>query len=141
MRVVIDTNVLVSGLLWPYSPSGEIVRMLSSGALEPCYDARIMSEYEEVLRRPKFGFDPEKVDVLLDFIRGEGHLCAGQPLSRHLPDPDDEPFLEVAIAGHAAFLITGNSSHFPVGSCHGAKVTTPRRFVDWWRNLSRESGP
>lgn len=133
MRVVVDTNVLVSGLLCPYSPSGEIARMVSSGELVLCLDARIVAEYEEVLRRPKFGFDEEKIRALLDFVQEHGHVCAGQPLSRRLPDPDDEAFLEVTIAGQAACLITGNISHFPDDRRAGAKVTTPRRFVELWR--------
>ncbi len=48
MRFVIDTNVLVSGLLSPYGASAEIVRMLAAGAFDLLYDARIVSEYKEV---------------------------------------------------------------------------------------------
>lgn len=44
MKVVLDTNVVVSGLLSPFGPPGEIVRMTADGFLELCYDARILSE-------------------------------------------------------------------------------------------------
>ena len=60
MRIVLDTNVLVSGLLTPFGSSGEIVRMVFSGELILCIDARILSEYKEVLNRPKFKFDENK---------------------------------------------------------------------------------
>ncbi|HXL73081.1 MAG TPA: putative toxin-antitoxin system toxin component, PIN family, partial [bacterium] len=64
MIVVLDTNVLVSGLLSPYGPPGEIVRMVSSRALSLCFDARIISEYAEVLTRPKFPFRRDAVEAL-----------------------------------------------------------------------------
>ncbi|MDP2755681.1 MAG: putative toxin-antitoxin system toxin component, PIN family, partial [Nitrospirota bacterium] len=68
MNIVLDTNVLVAGLLSPFGPCGEIVRMVSSGELILLFDARILSEYDEVLRRPKFKFEEEKVVALLYYI-------------------------------------------------------------------------
>ena len=56
MNIVLDTNVLVAGLLSPFGACGDIVRMISSGNLTLCVDARILSEYHEALRRPKFQF-------------------------------------------------------------------------------------
>ncbi|MBE0618826.1 MAG: putative toxin-antitoxin system toxin component, PIN family, partial [Proteobacteria bacterium] len=59
MIIVLDTNVLVAGLLSPFGPPGQIARMVSSEDLHLCVDARILSEYAEVLRRPRFGFAPD----------------------------------------------------------------------------------
>ncbi len=56
MKIVLDTNVLVSGLLTPYGAAAEIVRLIASGVLSVCYDTRILLEYQEVLARPKFQF-------------------------------------------------------------------------------------
>lgn len=61
MIVVIDTNVLVSGLIKPFRLPGRIVMMVASGEIELCYDGRIISEYKEVLSRPKFGFKKENI--------------------------------------------------------------------------------
>ena len=130
MRVVIDTNVLVSGLLSPYGASAEIVRMLVAGSLELLYDARIVSEYKEVLLRPKFSFDKVRVGQLIDFIMRFGIPVASVPISRHLPDPDDEPFLEVAISGKAECLITGNTVYYPARSRRKLKVLAPRQFLN-----------
>ncbi len=136
MNVVVDTNVLVSGLLCPFSPSGDIVRMVSSGDISLCLDGRILSEYEDVLGRPKFRFDGEKVRILQDFICQNGQVCTAQPLPRPLPDHDDEAFMEVASAASAAYLVTGNISHFPV-ECRGKiRVVTPRQFVELWKSGS-----
>ena len=133
MRVVLDTNVLVAGLLSPFGPPGEIVRMASSGELTLCLDARILTEYDEVLRRPRFGFDAGEVAVLLDFVERRGHLVASAPLRDSLPDPDDEPFLEVALAGAAEYLVSGNLVHFPLPLRHGIAVVSPSEFLTAYR--------
>jgi putative PIN family toxin of toxin-antitoxin system len=129
MIVVLDTNVLVSGLLTPFSPCGEIVRMVSSGELTLCLDARLLAEYSEVLRRPHFQFDPNLVAALLDHVSHTGVPVSASPLVASLPDPDDAAFLEVAIAGEAECLITGNLKHFPGRSRQGVTVLSPRDFL------------
>ncbi len=63
MKIVLDTNVLVSGLIQPFGPSGQIVRMVAAGDLVLCHDPRVLAEYQEVLLRKKFGFDPERVET------------------------------------------------------------------------------
>lgn len=63
MKVVLDTNVLVSGLLQPFGLSGQIVSLVASGELVLCHDARILAEYREVLLREKFRFDPERIEA------------------------------------------------------------------------------
>jgi putative PIN family toxin of toxin-antitoxin system len=133
MKIVLDTNVLVSGLLSPFGPPGEIVRMVSSGALELCFDARILSEYREVLKRPRFKIDLDDMEALLEQIEACGHPVAASPLLRGLPDKDDEPFLEVALAGAAECLVTGNQRHFPKNRRQGVVVVTPREFLTLFR--------
>lgn len=133
MKIVLDTNVLVAGLLSPFGPCGEIVRMVSSGEVMLALDARILTEYQEVLVRPKFKFDQDRGAALLDLIEHRGVIIAASPLIQPLPDPDDEPFLEVAIAARVACLITGNHAHFPAKSCQGATVLAPAEFLAYYR--------
>ena len=134
MDIVIDTNVLVAGLLSPFGACGEIVRMVSGGKLSLSFDARILSEYNEVLRRPRFGFEEEKIAALLDYIVYSGQAVAPSPLSHSLPDPDDTPFLEVTLASQAVCLVTGNQKHFPAARCQGAKVLSPSEFLNFFKN-------
>lgn len=136
MKVVVDTNVLVAGLLSPFGPPGEIVRMIASGALQVCFDARILTEYEDVLARPKFQFSREHTRLLLEQIRTEGLSVAGVPLPVRLPDRTDEPFLEAALAGQVFCLITGNIKHFPPARRQGMVVLSPGEFLDSLRKLS-----
>ena len=133
MKIVLDTNVVVAGLLSPFGPCAEIVRMVSSGEVTLCLDALILAEYREVLGRSKFGFDKDKVAALLDHIEHRGHIVASSPLSHSLPDPDDEPFLKVAVAGRAVCLVTGNASHFPAKLRQGWKVLPPSEFLTFYK--------
>ena len=133
MNIVLDTNVLVAGLLTPFGPCGEIVRMVSSGELTLSLDARILNEYQEVLDRPKFKFDKDKVAALLDHIEHRGITVASSPLPQPLPDIDDEPFLEVAIAARAICIVTGNQVHFPTELCQGVIVLSPSDFLVFYK--------
>ncbi len=137
MRIVLDTNVLVSGLLSPFGPPGEIVRMVTAGALRLCVDARLLAEFEAVLLRPRFGFDPGAVAALIDYIDATGDKVASVPLQVRLPDPDDEAFLEVAVASGSDYLVTGNLVHFPAEASAGMPVVSPAAFVEAYRSAER----
>ena len=140
MKIVLDTNVLVAGLLSPFGPCGEIVRMVSSGEVMLCFDALILVEYSEVMYRSKFGFDKEKVAALLNHIEHRGHTVASSPLRHSLPDPDDEPFLKVVLAEKAVCLVTGNASHFPAKLCQGRKILSPGGFLTFYKTQQKAKG-
>ncbi len=133
MNIVLDTNVLVAGLLSPFGPCGQIARMVSSGELTLSFDARILAEYEEVLARPKFKFEKDKTAAFLDHIEHCGFMVASSPLSRSLPDIDDDPFLEVAIAARVICIVTGNQNHFPTELCEGVTVFSPADFLTFYK--------
>jgi len=132
MRIALDTNVLVSGLLKGHSAAGMIIRLVAGGLVQVVYDARILTEYREVLARPKFGFEESLVKTILIQIEEEGVLVTAVPLPEKLPDPDDEPFLEVARAA-GAILVTGNKRHFPPAARGPLRVMSPAEFVKSWR--------
>ncbi len=133
MKIVLDTNVLVSGLLSPFNAPAEVVRMIPAGVLQLCYDARTLSEYKNVLHRPKFNFKSDHVGVLLEQIKACGYQVSGVPLKKTLPDQGDEPFLEAAIAGKAACLVTGNLKHYPAQDRQGILVFSPVDFISFYR--------
>lgn len=133
MNIVLDTNVLVSGLLSPFGPCGEIVRMVSSAELTLSFDARIITEYKEVLLRPKFKLEKDKIEALIDHILHRGLTVASSPLLRSLPDIGDEPFLEVAIAAKVVCIVTGNHVHFPLDLCMGVNVFSPSDFLTFYK--------
>ena len=130
MRLVVDTNVLVSGLLTPFGAPGIVAGLIAGGRLQLCYDPRILAEYDEVLHRPSFGFEEEDVASFLAQVRAQGELVVPMPLSIGLPHVDDEPFLEVAGAAMVKFLVTGNLRHFPEGGWKSTRIVSPRQFLE-----------
>jgi putative PIN family toxin of toxin-antitoxin system len=137
----LDTNVLVSGLLTPFGSSGEIVRLVFTGDLILCIDARILSEYRDVLHRPKFNFNRDQIGILLDFIKQYGQFFSCSPLTNRLPDPDDEPFLEIAIAGRVRSLVTGNKSHYPLPLREEIDIFSPSEFIEFYRKQNKDTEP
>lgn len=129
-RLVVDTNVLVSGLLSPFGPPGVIVGWIAAGRLRLCYDARILAEYDGVLRRPAFSFPETDVMALTRQIQALGELVVPAPLSVTLEHEDDRPFLEVAHAAMAEYLVTGSPRHFPDTPWNDLQIVSPREFLD-----------
>jgi uncharacterized protein len=130
MMIVLDTNVIVSGILRPYSKAAAILRLAATGMIQLAYDLRILSEYQDVLNRPKFTLAQEDINVFLDQVDKEGVLVSVKPLKFRLSDPDDEPFLEVALAARAEAIITGNKRHFPKKEYQGTKILSPSEFLE-----------
>lgn len=113
MKIVFDTNVLVSALWSPDSKPGKIITNVLSGIFTLCYDYRIITEYRTVLARPKFGFEPWQIEYLLGAIIDDGFSVIPEP-SRDVAfvDESDRKFYDTAVYCHAP-LVTGNIRHFP----------------------------
>ena len=130
LPVVVDSNVLVSALLSPGGKPAEVLRLLITGALQLCFDSRIVVEYEDVLSRPKFSFDRTSCRDLMSVLLGNGISVAAEPLDIPFADEDDKKFYEVAKQVNAK-LITGNLKHFP----EDPLVTTVADFLAWRRRF------
>lgn len=129
MRIVLDTNVLVSGLLNPSGNPGRIVDLILGGRLTLVYDDRILAEYEDVLARPHLKIEKELSIAILSFFRLSGERITAMPLSNDLlPDPDDIPFVEVALSGKAESLVTGNLKDFKAAPTE-VVVLAPAEFI------------
>ena len=129
MKIVLDTNVLVSALLKPRSKPARIMRLVLQGDIEIVGNESIFAEYLDVLKRPKFNLNPDKVQTILQLIRSKGINAPALAESFDLPDSSDESFLEAALSAGADVIITGNKKHFPQESCKGQKVVTPTEFL------------
>lgn len=129
MRIVLDTNVVVSALLHEASVPAQVLDLCIAGDLELAVDARILAEYAEVLRRPELDLDPGDVDAFLALAVHAEHVVA-VPLPLRLPDQDDLPFLEVAVAAAVDALVTGNAKHFRSrGGRVDIPILTPRQAL------------
>lgn len=127
MKVVVDTNVLVSGIINPHGRPAHILNLVLDGRLILCIDSRIYSEYERVLLSPKFSFPGEHVRVLLDFIKRKSVFVVPSPLGIDPLDESDLPFLEVAFSAKAP-IVTGNKKH--PGNMKGTEMYTPSEFIE-----------
>ena len=126
-KTIIDTNVLVSALLASHYDSAtvQVVKLMLKGNALPVITDRIISEYEEVLRRRKFGFPEESVSVLLDEIRKKSRMIKPALSDVELPDENDRPFLDALLTEDETILITGNLKHFP----RHERIMTARDFL------------
>jgi uncharacterized protein len=130
VRVVLDTNVLVSGTMHPLRVPGEVLRLAIEGKFTSLYDPRILDEYLDVLKRPHFKFNPADIDILINSLKQQGEEIEGPFPVLELDDKTDEKFLEVAWAGMAEALVTGNGKHFPARRARLVKIMNPREFLN-----------
>lgn len=131
MRIVLDTNVLVSGLHNPDGAPGRIVDLVMGGKVQLLYDDRILGEYLDVLARPELEIDPPLARAVVGYIRLTGERVTALPLPADtLPDPDDLPFAEVAASGPADGLVTGNAKHFAKWKEKSNTVQSPKQFLE-----------
>jgi len=128
MKVVLDTNVLISGLINVQGTPAQIVNLLVNGRITLLYDSRILKEYEEVLGRKKFGFRKGLIAPLLDYVKNEGQYVAAEPGTRVFLDDDDRMFYEVAKTAMARCLVTGNKHHYP----KEGMSKSPKEFIDFY---------
>jgi putative PIN family toxin of toxin-antitoxin system len=125
---VIDTNVLVSAL-WTKNdkaPTYRLLQLMQQGLFTPLYNDEILTEYVEVLGRPKFPFSKESIATIIDFMREYGIESNRIPYDAEMPDEDDRVFYEVALSKDDAYLVTGNLKHFPATTI----VVTPTEMIE-----------
>jgi len=129
--IVLDTNVLVSGLLTPRGSPAHVLRLVFSGHVLVAHDHRIIAEYRGVLFRGRLGFDRGVVEEVLEVIERQGFATVALPLRQVLPDPGDAIFLEVARSARADSIVTGNKRHFPasIAGPLGIRILSPSEFL------------
>ena len=129
IRVVLDTNIVVSALLQPLGPPARVFELALGGVIEFCVSGDIYMEYEEVVRRPRFQRSEEIIAGLLQAVREKGRWVRPAERVRVCLDLDDDIFLECAQAAQAEYLVTGNLKHFPT-SFGGTRIVTAKWLLD-----------
>lgn len=128
-RIVIDTNVFVSGLLTPGGNCSQIIMRLLKSEFTLILDSKIYQEYREVFSRSKFNFNLDWVSEFLTAVSQNAIWVQPSSTSIKLPDPEDLKFLAAALAGKAKFLVTGNLKHFPEKICQPIRIVSPQKFL------------
>lgn len=111
-RVVVDTNLLVSGLIMPHGLPHRLIEEWRAGAFQLLITAAILAEYTTVLARPRFaakyGITPAIAAAVVRRMRAEGvPVRAAETLPVTVRDPKDMHLLAAAVGGQADYLITG----------------------------------
>ena len=101
IRVVLDTNVIVSALLQPLGPSAQIFVLALDGSIQMCVSDHIYAEYEEVISRPRFQRSDDVIAATLKAIREKSLWVRPAETIRACPDPNDDIFLACAQGAQA----------------------------------------
>lgn len=136
-RVVVDTSLCISGLLWKRGAPFRLLEKVRLRAVQLVVTRNLRAEYERVLRRPKFaekyGLTEQEADEFLRVFDQISHTVQPAPTSLRVRDPKDQIVLEAAIGGRAAYLVTGDADlldldgHVSLGDL---RIVTATQFLD-----------
>jgi uncharacterized protein len=129
LRLVLDTNVVVSAALKPAGLQRTVLSLALAKPARLYLSAPIFEEYQTVLSRPEFRIRKGLRRQLLQFIKTKAYWVTPARHLRVAGDPDDDMFVQCADAARADYLITGNIRHFP-RYWKGTKVITSREFLN-----------
>ena len=129
IRVVLDTNIIVSALLQPLGPPAQVFVLAIGGSIQLCISGNVYAEYEEVISRPRFRRSEDIIAGALHAIREKGFWVRPTEAIRACSDPDDDIFLECAHAAQANYLVTGNLKDFP-RLWSGTRIVSARQLLD-----------
>jgi putative PIN family toxin of toxin-antitoxin system len=128
LRLVLDTNVLVSAALKPEGLPRTTLLLAITRPARLYVSTPILEEYSQVLSRPELGIRRGLRQQLLQLIKNHSRVVVPSRQLEVTSDPDDNIFVECADAARADYLITGNRKHFPpFWTC--TKIITAREFV------------
>jgi len=134
MQAVIDTNVLVSGLIRPRGAPGAVLRALRDRRFVAVVSPAILEEIIDVLSRPwlrdKYAIDDQGVEAFLRLLVLRAELVEPHSEVRRCRDPDDDKLLETAVDGRADRLVSGDADLLALGSIEGVAIVDPASFLD-----------
>jgi uncharacterized protein len=129
LRLVVDTNVLVSAALRPLGLQRTVFRLAITKPARLYVSEPILGEYRDMLARPELRIRKGLRQPLLQLVKNRARLVVPSRAVFVTQDQDDNKFLECADAAGADYLVTGNQRHHP-RFWKKTKVITPREFID-----------
>lgn len=133
MRVVVDTNILVRALIMPHGRVGPVLQRLRHGAYILLYSRPLLEELVDVLNRPrlrdKYSLSEEDIAITLRLILLRGEAVTPKETITACRDPKDNKFLEVAVAGQADILVSGDEDLLVLHPFEGVSIVSPAEFL------------
>ena len=126
MKVVLDTNVIVSAMLSPAGTPAQVLANVLNGKIIIVYDNSVLTEYIRVLGREKFNLNKGLSELIIEYIVKEGEFRTASPVKRKFSHEDDKKFYALFKSGGIDYLITGNIKHFPKEK----GIVSPKVFVE-----------
>ena len=141
VRVVLDTNVYISGLLWTGTPH-RLIHAAEVGALAPVTTPAIMDEVREALGRPKFIMRMNALNTstgeLMESLLSIVEIVPGISIERVIEhDPEDDKILACALASRAQWIVSGDEHLLRLKRYRNIPILTPRAFWDRWSKARR----
>ena len=135
IRVVVDTNIFISSFFG--GNHREIIDLWKSGQITLCLSRPIINEYINVLRRMGLHNERELEELLSLFAHGFHVLFAAKTPNLNIveKDPDDDKFIECAVALNSKFIISGDKALSEIKDYMGIKIQSPKQFLDEYSNL------
>lgn len=132
MKIVLDTNILISALGWKGGNEYKILKKCFNKELELLFSSEILEEFIKVAKRPKFEFSLEEIDEFISsLLEISKFLVPDKKFDIIKDDPEDNKFLDAAVAGKANFIISGDKHLLQLKEFRGIKILTPREFLDY----------
>jgi len=135
-RIIIDTNVFVSGLIQRSYPYFIVNELFIEGEIQLCLSDELLKEYYAVLNRKKFSKYPDfkiRAEKLIADVEANSLWVKPKIKLTIISDKDDNKLLELADESKANFLITGNTNDFTIEKYKRTRIVTPKTHWEKFR--------
>jgi putative PIN family toxin of toxin-antitoxin system len=130
MRVVLDTNVFVSGIFFA-GPPYQILKAWQEERLDIVASSPILEEYRGVGKKLSDQFPGIDLTPILELVAARAMIIEAMDLAEPVcDDPDDDKFMACALSGRAQYIVSGDKHLLKISGCQGLKIVTPRKFLD-----------
>ena len=130
MRVVLDTNVFISGIFFNGPPS-QILRAWHSKRLQTVLSKQILIEYQRVADELTVKYPQIKIMPIIELVTIHAQFIDTTGIKISVcEDPDDDKFIECAIAGNCDIIISGDRHLLKIGEYRGVRIIKPREFME-----------
>jgi putative PIN family toxin of toxin-antitoxin system len=130
MKIVLDTNVLISGIFFS-GPPYQILKAWQEGKIEVIASEKILTEYQRVAEELSQQFPSVDIDQILELLTIHAEIVDSRDFQVTIcEDPDDNKFISCALASKSKIIVSGDKHLLKISGYEGIQVLKPREFAD-----------